>query len=408
MTRAIVTAITVFVLGHSLLAQDWPQWRGPSRDGTIATAPAAWPASFSRAWRVEVGEGYSSPVVADDRVLVHSRRDPKEIVTAIDLATGQVVWRQEYDAPYAKNQYAARMGRGPNATPLVAGGRVFTIGATGVLTAWDARAGTHLWQKNFTAIVDFSKLFCGTAASPLLIDGAVVVQVGSDVHGGSIVALDPATGTARWEWRGAGPGYASPIVAEVEGVTQIITLTNRSALGVDARTGRELWSTPLPNEWHENIVTPVWTGRHVIVSSNQTGTTALTLARSGERWTATPAWNNAELTLYMSTPVIVNDVLYGFSNKRRGSFVAVDAATGALRWQSEGRDGTNAVALKTATHVLFLNDQATLTLIRRNSERFDLERKYELGIEETWATPVVLGSDLIVKDATSVTRLKGA
>ena len=94
------------------------------------------------------------------------------------------------------------MAKGPNATPLVTGGRVFTLGATGILTAWDAASGKKLWEQNYTKQVDFSKLFCGTAASPILAHGLVVVQVGSDIHGGRILALDPATGTAKWEWKG--------------------------------------------------------------------------------------------------------------------------------------------------------------------------------------------------------------
>jgi outer membrane protein assembly factor BamB len=112
-------------------AQDWSQWRGPSRDGALPpiSGPKQSPASFTSAWRADVGEGYSSPVVANGRVFVHSRRDPQEIVTGLDLNTGKVLWQQSYAGEYKKNQYAACMGKGPNATPLVAGSRLFTLGA---------------------------------------------------------------------------------------------------------------------------------------------------------------------------------------------------------------------------------------------------------------------------------------
>ena len=102
-------------------------------------------------------------------------------------------------------------------------------------------------------------MFCGTAASPLEVGGRVVVQTGSDIHGGQIVALEPATGKVAWEWKGPGPGYASPVVIEIAGKKQIASLTNSSIIAVDAMTGAELWSVPFPDEWHENIVTPVWT-----------------------------------------------------------------------------------------------------------------------------------------------------
>ena len=407
-TGAALAAV-LFLYWSTAQAQDWPQWRGPSRDGSVpaAQAPAVWPASFAPAWRVEVGEGYSSPVLVGGRVFVHTRRDPQESVAALDAATGKVIWRQDYAAPYQKNQYAVRMGKGPNATPLVAGGRVFTIGATGIVTAWNAADGRPAWQKDFSKLVDFSKLFCGTAASPLLAGGLVVVQVGSDVHGGAIVALDPATGVAKWEWKGAGPGYASPTLVTVAGTAQIVAMTNTSVVGVDAATGHELWSVPFPDEWHENIVTPVWTGTHLIVSGTRQGTQAYTVAQAAGKWTVSRAWRNADASMYMSTPVAADGVIYGLSDKRKGHFVALDAATGAVRWKTEGREGAQAAVLLTPAHVLYLTEGGDLSLVKRAGGAFALERKYDLGAEETWTTPVVVGRDLILKDGASLVRLAG-
>ena len=200
-------------------AQEWTQWRGPSRDGSVSAknAPAAWPESLKRSWRVEIGEGYSSPVVAAGRAFVHDRRDPEEIVPSINLADGKVLWQQKYQASFKKNQYAVEMAKGPNSTPLVIGDRLFTLGVTGILNAWDTATGKQLWTRDFSKSIDTSKLFCGTAASPLLVDGRLVVQVGSDIHGGQILGLNPATGATEWEWRGLGPGYASPVVIESGG-----------------------------------------------------------------------------------------------------------------------------------------------------------------------------------------------
>jgi outer membrane protein assembly factor BamB len=131
----------------------------------------------------------------------------------------------------------------------------------GHFLALDAASGKRLWSKDFSSLIDTSKLFCGTAASPILAYGAVVVQVGSDVRGGQIVALDPATGAERWLWKGDGPGYASPILLGFQGGEHLVTLTNKSIVGLDAQRGSLLWSIPFPDDWHENIVTPVWTGR---------------------------------------------------------------------------------------------------------------------------------------------------
>ena len=387
-------------------AQDWPQWRGPSRDGSLpaASAPKQWPASFAPAWRADVGEGYSSPVVVNGKVFVHSRRDPQEIVTALDLKSGKVLWQQSYDGEQKKNQYAVRMGKGPNATPLAAGGRLFTLGATGILNAWDAQTGRRLWQKDYSKSVDFSRMFCGTSASPTLIEGAVIVQVGSDVHGGRIAALDPATGEPRWEWTGPGPGYATPVSVAVAGVSQIVTLTNQSILALDARTGKELWTVPFPDEWHENIVTPVWTGNRLVVSGIRQGTKAYTLENTGGKWRAVQAWANPQVSMYMSTPVTADGLIYGFSDKRKGYFVALDAATGQVKWQTEGREGGNAAVVLAPAHVLYLNDAGDLSVVKR-AAAFESERKYRLGLEGTWAMPVFLAGDVIVRDAASVVRL---
>ena len=117
------------------------------------------------------------------------------------------------------------MAKGPNSTPLVVGDRLFTLGVTGVLSAWETGTGRQLWTRDFSKTIDTSKLFCGTAASPLAVGGNVVVQVGSDLHGGQVLAVNPNDGSTVWEWRGLGPGYASPVVIELAGKTQIVTLT---------------------------------------------------------------------------------------------------------------------------------------------------------------------------------------
>ena len=388
-------------------AQEWTQWRGPARDGSVSgkNVPAAWPESLKRSWRVEIGEGYSSPVVADGRVFVHGRRDPEEIVAGINLADGKVLWEQKYQAAFKKNQYAVEMAKGPNATPLVIGNRLFTLGVTGVLNAWDAATGKRLWTRDFSKAIDTSKLFCGTAASPLIVDGRLVVQVGSDIHGGQILALNPATGATEWEWRGLGPGYASPVVIEVGGTKQIVTMTEGSIVGVDGKTGKELWSAPFPDEWHENIATPLWTGTHLIISGTRQGTHAYTLKQTAGKWEATETWKNPDIAMYMSSPVFGDGLIYGHSSKKKGQFFAIDAKTGAVRWTTEGREGEHASLLLTPQHVVFLTNSADLIVAKRGTPAFALERRYEVAEASTFAMPVLLGSNILVRDATGLMLL---
>lgn len=415
--RLGVGSLLVALSVSTSASAQWPQWRGPSRNGTVAAAATPkWPASpqgWKRAWRVDVGEGYSSPVVSGGRVFVHSRRDPEEVVTAIDLATGKVAWQQKYATPFSKNQYATNMAKGPHSTPLVTGDVLVTVGGMGIVSAWHTQTGALAWRKDYSSSVDLSKLFTGTAASPLSEGGAVIVQVGSDIHGGRIVALDPKTGAERWTWKGKGPGYASPIAITVGGSRQIVTMTNGSTEGLDAKTGAALWSAPFPDEWHENIMTPIWTGTHLIVSGTRQGTHAYTLRpfdgaqgrAAGGKWAATQAWKNPEVTFYMSNPVFADGVLYGLSNKKKGQVVAVDAATGALKWATEGRSAEQAAILLTPAHVLILTTGGELVLTKRSVAQYEEERRYAVAESATWAVPALLPDGLIVRDASGVTRL---
>jgi outer membrane protein assembly factor BamB len=404
--RLLIT-VCLFSAVTSAAPQDWTQWRGPARDGVIpaAVVPKQWPAAVKRGWSVEIGEGYSSPVVAGGRVFLHSRRDPEELVTAIDLATGKVAWQQKYQSEFKKNQYATQMAKGPHSTPIIVGSRLYTLGVTGVLTAWNIADGTVAWRNDYSASIDTSKLFCGTAMSPMLEGGSLIVHVGSDVHGGRVLALDPATGKERWASKGLGPGYASPVAVTIDNARQIITMTNSSIIGIDAANGAPLWSIPFPDDWHENIVTPIWTGGALIVSGTRQGTQAYAVARAGGTWQPKQLWKNAEVTMYTVSPVFADGVIYGMSNKRRGQFVALDAETGAVRWATQGRDGNHASILQTKEHLLFLTDGGALIVAQRTPEGFKELKRYEIGTSATWTLPIFLPDGLLVREANAVVKL---
>ena len=381
----------------------WPQWRGPARDGSVpaASVPKAWPAALKEGWSVAVGEGYSTPVVGDGRVFVHARRDPDEVVTAFDAATGKQVWSDTHRAPFTKNQYANSMAKGPNATPLLAGGRLYTYGVSAVLTAYDAASGKVLWRKDYTKEIDSSKLFCGTAMSPILVDGNIIVHVGDD-RGGMFRAFDAATGALRWEEKGAGPGYASPVLVTIAGAKQIVTLTDKSVVGVSTANGRVLWSFPFPDEWNENIVTPIVIGDMVIVSGIRQGTRALRIARTGTALEATQLWHSPDTAMYMSSPVLHGGVLYGLSSRRRGHFFALDPATGKTLWTTEGREATNAHLVTAGAHLVVQLDNGELVIAPISKAGFKPERRYAVGKSATYTHPVLTPQGVIVRDQTHV------
>jgi outer membrane protein assembly factor BamB len=399
--RALLVCCGIFCASHAVSAQ-WAQWRGPNRDGIVPSAnvPGSWPKEPLLKWKQPIGEGYSSPVVDKGLVFVHSRQDPQEIVTAFDLASGKTAWRATYPAPFTKNPYATQMSKGPFSTPIASNGRLFTLGATAVLSSFDAATGALTWRKDFSKSVDTSKLFTGSAMSPLIANGLLIVHVGDD-RAGAFRAFDPETGVEKWALEGHGPGYASPVVVATK-PSQIVTLTDSAVVGVNVQTGKLLWSLPFPDEWHENIVTPVMAGDVLVISGTRKGTFGYRLEQTDGKWTPIQLWHNADLPMYLSTPVADGSRLFGLSNKRKGQLFCLDAQTGKATWTSEGRFATSASLLSAGPNLLVLTTDGELIILRRNNAKYDELRRYELSTSPVWAHPVLLRDAIVVRDVESL------
>ena len=385
-------------------AQDWNQWRGPGRDGVAGAlkSPAAWPKALEKQWSATVGGGYSSPVVANGAVFVFTRDNDEETLVKLDAATGAIAWKKSYPAEFKKNQYALQMAPGPFSTPLTAGGRVYTLGVMGVLTAWDAKSGSVQWKKDFSKSVSTAKLFTGTAMSPVLDSGFLIVHVGDD-SGGNVIAYDPASGAEKWNTRTDGPGYASPVIAAFDGVRQLITLTDRSATGLAVADGKQLWSIPYKDEWNENIPTPVIHGKHIIFSGVRKPTTAWRVFKNAGGWSPEKVWENPEISLYMSSPVADGDLLYGMSSKKKGQYFCLDLKTGKTLWTTQGREGNHVSVLSAGSDLLLLSDTADLIAARKSAAGFEQLARYTVADSKTFAHPVPLGKGLLVKDEKNLT-----
>jgi outer membrane protein assembly factor BamB len=402
-SKALVMAALAACAGAAA-AQDWPQWRGPARDGLAgkgAAARASWPAALAQAWKVNVGEGHASPVVAGNRVYVFARRGEDEVLECLDLASGKSLWKQPHPAPYTMNPAARAHGKGPKATPVVAAGRVVTLGITGALTAHDAQNGRVLWRHDFQKRFKATAPIYGTATSPVVDGERVIAHVGGE-NDGSLSAFDAATGVERWSWKGDGPGYASPIVATLAGRRQVVTQTQQNVVGLAADTGELLWKVPFTTAYEQNCVTPVIGGDLLVYSGLDKGVSAVRIVKKGAAFAAEPAWTNDEVASYMSTPVLQGDVLYGLSHKKKGQLYALDLATGKTLWLSEGRVGDNAALVSLAGTLLALTTDSALIVAKQDPKAYSVIRTYSVADTPTWAHPAPTGDGILVKDRDSL------
>ena len=397
-------ALLVFNLILPLAAQSpaaWPQWRGPARDGVASTftVPTTWPAQLTKKWEATVGVGHSSPVVAGNRVVVHARQNTQEIVAAYDLGSGKQLWQQAVDAPYTVNPAAAAHGPGPKSTPAIAGGRVFTLGISGIFSAHDLATGKLLWRKNAPP----TPPLYGTASSPI-VDGAAVIAFLGGQNAGALTAMDVATGAVKWEWKGDGPGYSSPVLASFGSTKQFIVQSQTKLVGVAAADGRLLWEVPIKTPFEQNSVTPLVMGDVVISSGLENPTIAYWVtAGLGKGWSATPRWRNEEVSMYMSSPAVTGTTLFGLSNKNRGQFFAIDAKTGNTLWTTKGREAENASIVRAGDYLLLATTNSELIVARANATRYEEVKRYSVADSAMWAHPAFAGRTIIIKDVDTLT-----
>lgn len=397
-------ALAAALIAGAAQAADWPQWRGPARDGIAASfkTPKAWPEKLQQAWSIEVGKGHSSPVVVGNRIYLLSRQGDNEVVSAFDLATGKVLWKDTYPAAFSPAPEARSHGSGPFATPAHHEGRLYTFGVNEILSAYDAASGKLLWRNDYGKEYQTPRPYYGTSASPLLVDGLCIVQVGGPGKG-AVLALDAKTGQVKWKQAGDGPGYGSPVAAEFAGVRQVVTPAQQTILGVDLATGKLLWQIPFKVPYDQNIITPVVSGDVFITSGEDVDLQAIRVAKKDGQWSTEKVWSTRPAMLYMSSPVLSGGLLYGFSTARKGTVFALDPKTGEVRWQTEGNEGESAAVVAAGDFVFVLGNDAELRVIQRTGEAYKPVARYTVANGATWAYPVVMDGRILVKDADRLT-----
>ncbi len=381
-------------------AQDWPQWRGPNRDGVVSSfkEPSPWPESLKQQWKVDVGLGYATPLVVGQRLYLFTRQAEDEVMTALDAASGKVLWRTSYAAPFNMVSATARHGAGPKATPAFANGRLFTLGMTNIVTAFDAASGKQLWQKPATA----AQPAFHTAMSPVVDGNLVIVHVGGPGDA-ALSAFDVTTGSVRWSWTEDSPAYGSPIVVDLGGVRQVVTFTHQFLVGVAVATGELLWRRPFKTPSNTTSQTPILYGDTIIQMGRENGVTAFRVVGRDGKWTTEDVWQTKEVSQHMTNGVVVDGVLYGLSHLNGGQYFALDLAKGNVLWKGDPRQAENAAIVRAGDTIFALEDDGEMVVMKASRTGMNVLRRYDVADSQTWAQPTISGSRVYVKDVSNLT-----
>jgi outer membrane protein assembly factor BamB len=399
LSRVVMVGCVILIGAGCVFAQDWPQWRGPNRDGKVSgsAAPRKWPAELAQKWKVTVGSGIATPALVGDKLYVFARQGADEVALCLNAGNGDEVWRDKYPAQAVTG--AARRHPGPRSSPTVADGKVVTLGVGGVVSCLDAATGKVVWRKDpFPKVVP--RFF--TSFSPIVVDGMAIAHLGGQGNG-ALIAYDLATGSEKWRWGGEGPDYGSPALLTAAGTRQIVTPTEKSIVGISIADGKLLWQLPsVPPRRAYNAATPIVDGQTVIITGKGRGTKALKIEKQGDGFAAKELWSNPDLAVQYNTPVLRDGLLFGLSDGNK--LYCINAATGQTAWTDaaeRGEDGFGSIVGAGSCLAVLAND-SELIVFKPDGKAYSEISRYKVADTPTYAHPVISGNRVFVKDQESL------
>lgn len=390
-------ALAALSLAAGAAAQDWPQFRGPERNGVYPGQPTVPPFSSAgpeAVWERPIGAGFSAPVVADGRVVVFHRQGDREVVEALHLGSGERIWEFSYETSY-RDDFG--FDNGPRAAPVVQEGRVYTFGAQGRLHCIDFETGAKIWSLDTHSEFDVRKGFFGAASTPLVMGGKVLANVGGG-NGAGIVALDANSGETLWKATDHEASYSSPVAAQLDGETVAVFFTREGLAVVEPARGEVLYE----RRWRSrsnasvNAATPIVAGDFVFLSASYgTGAIAMKLCnrKIEELWSGEGVIDN-----HYSSCVLRGRTLYGFHGRQEygQSLRAADLETGKVLWSHDGlRPGS---VTRVGDRLLLLLESGELVLAKASRDKFEEVSRAQLLPRETRAFPAVAGGLLLARD----------
>ena len=400
LSRSVMVGCMILIITGWAFPQDWPQWRGLNRDGKVSgfTAPQEWPEELTQKWKATVGLGDSTPALVGNRIYVFARQGEEEVTLCLDAGNGKELWKDKYKAQAVTGPPSRHPG--PRSSPAVANGKVVTIGVGGVLSCLDASTGKLMWRKDpFPKIVP--QFF--TSMSPIIVDGMVIAHLGGKDNG-AVISYDLTTGDQKWQWAGEGPEYASPALLTVEGTKQIVTLAEKSVVGIGLADGKLLWQLPFaPQRRAYNAATPIIEGQTVIYTGAGRGIKAVKIEKQADGFVAKELWSNPEVAPQFNTPVLKDGLLFGLSNS--GNLFCVNSQTGQTAWidpTQRDRGGFTSI-VGTGSVVMALPSNSELIAFKPNDKEYTELAKIKVSDTPIYAHPVIAGNRIFIKDQETVT-----
>jgi outer membrane protein assembly factor BamB len=378
---------------------DWDvlEYRGANRDGVVAGPELArdWSANPPKlVWRQPVGGGYASFVVIGPLVATIEQRRDKEAIVAYDFDSGREIWTYDYPALF----HEALGGDGPRATPTVRDGRLYSLGATGVLVCLELAAGKPLWSLNILEQNGAANLDWAMAGSPLVYDNLVLVNPGNQKgtsKSRSITTFDAATGKPLWGGGETKAGYASPMLATLAGVRQILIFDAAGLAGFDAADGRELWRTPWTSDFDINAAQPVVLDDDRVFISSAAGAALYKIALINQRWTVDEVWKNRKMKCGYSCPIARQGYVYGMDEN---ILACVHLADGKQMWKDRAGQYGHGQMLLAGDLLVVLGEAGELALVEPTPQRFHELGRIQAIDGKTWNNPALVGNRVFVRN----------
>jgi outer membrane protein assembly factor BamB len=371
---------------------EWPGFRGRDRDGRVRGVRIAtdWSASPPKEmWRRPIGPGWSSFAVHGDVFFTQEQRGEEEIVAAYRVSTGAPVWKHRDPARF----WESNGGPGPRGTPTLHNGRVYSLGATGILNVLDEATGRVIWSRNAATDSNTKIPDWGFSASPLLLDDMVIVALA-----GKLAAYARETGAPRWTGPDGGLGYSSPHVIALDGVSQVLLLDAKGATSLSPSTGAKLWDvTVTTSGMSAPIVQPAVTedGDLLISAGEMSGIHRFSVARSGDAWSATSRWSTNGLKPYFNDFVVNKGHAYGFD----GTMLScIDLSDGTRKWKG-GRYGNGQLVLLADQDLLIvITEEGEIALVPATAGKFTELARIPAITGKTWNHPALAGNVLLLRN----------